>query len=132
MRSVSEPRSGLTMPSITTRRRSWAGSGGGGGSVRGKGGVGGGGVRSGPRVKRVRLPGVRDDKGGPEGRPRAAGPSALHPPVNADVLELTTDLHDAAPDHAAIGFELSLAGSSGADAAAETLEVSPLPDQTRE
>src|SRR5262249_56850666 len=31
-----------------------------------------------------------------------------------------------------VGFELSLAGSSGADAAAETLEVSPLPDQTRE
>ena len=94
--------------------------------------VGGGQVRSRHPVEKRRLAGVRVANEGDDGQARAAAAFALHPAVNADVLELTTDLHDAAPNHAAVGFELSLAGSSGADAAAETLEVSPLPDQTRE
>src|SRR5262249_33681832 len=93
--------------------------------------VGGGQVCARHPIEQRRLAGVRVADEGDDGQPRAAAALTLHAPVNADVLELTADLHDAAPDHAAVGFELRFAGTSRPDAAAEALEVSPLPDQAR-
>src|SRR5262249_40409523 len=46
--------------------------------------------------------------------------------------ELAADLLDAMADHAAVGFELGLAGTSGADAAAQALEMLPLAHEARQ
>ena len=46
--------------------------------------------------------------------------------------QLALDLQHPAADHPAVRLELRLAWPAGADAAAEPLEVGPLPDQPRQ
>ena len=52
--------------------------------------------------------------------------------MHAHALELLGDLPDAVADHPPVGLDLGLAGSPRADAAAQPLEVLPLPDQARQ
>jgi hypothetical protein len=51
--------------------------------------------------------------------------------MDLHAFEVTADLHHPTLDDATVGFELGLTGAACADAAAETLEMSPLSDQTR-
>ena len=52
--------------------------------------------------------------------------------MHLHALELASDLHHAAADDATVRFELGLARPPRADAAAEPLEVRPLPDEPRQ
>ena len=63
---------------------------------------------------------------------RLAAPLTLQAPMNLHALELPADLDDLPSDHAPVGLELRLTRSSGTDAAAEALQVGPLPDQPRQ
>ena len=78
-------------------------------------------------LARVGVADERDDR-----HAGAAAPVALLAPVGLHVRQLALDLHHATPDHAAVGLELRLARSPRADAAAQPLEVGPLPDQPRQ
>src|SRR5262245_44521271 len=52
--------------------------------------------------------------------------------MHLHALELPANLHDLPADDAPVRLELRLARASGADATAQTLEVGPLPDQSRQ
>ncbi len=70
-----------------------------------------------------------------EGDHRIAGGLAAvahEPAMHPHPLELLAELLDAVADDPAVRLELGLAGSPGPDAAAQPLEVLPLPDQPRQ
>src|SRR5437667_8791587 len=52
--------------------------------------------------------------------------------MDLDPLQLAANLHDAVANDAPVGLELGLARPPRADAAAETLEVAPLPHEPRQ
>src|SRR5207237_980222 len=57
---------------------------------------------------------------------------ALQAAMDLDPLQLAANLHDAVANDAPVGLELGLARPPRADAAAETLEVAPLPHEPRQ
>src|SRR5207302_7070422 len=59
----------------------------------------------------------------------AAPALALHAPVHPHPVELCPDPEQAAADHPPVGLELGLARAPRPDAAAEALQVAPLPDE---
>src|SRR5262249_29689227 len=63
---------------------------------------------------------------------RLAASLTLQAAMHLHTLELSANLHDLPADDPPVGVELGLARAPGADAAAQTLEVGPLPDQSRQ
>ena len=87
---------------------------------------------AGQRVQQRRLPGVGVAR---ECDPRQVGALAFgphHRPVRADVDELALQCGDPVAREPAVGLDLGLARSSGADAATEPLQVGPQPAHARE
>src|SRR5207245_8164400 len=93
--------------------------------------VGGAEPRAREVVEQRRLAGVGVADEGDDGHARASPARALQATVRLHAFQLALELLHAPADHAAVGLELRLTGAPRADAAAEALQVLPLPDEPR-
>jgi len=62
---------------------------------------------------------------------RALAVAPVLRPLLAHLLQPALEEHDASLGKAAVGLELGLAGATGADATAESLQVAPLAGEAR-
>ena len=89
-------------------------------------------VGVGERVQQRRLAGVRVAGQRDARRVRLVAALAHHAPVALGLLEPPLQLRDAVASETAVGLDLGLTGATGADPAAEPLEVGPQPSHARE